>query len=166
MKTKIINTVLLVVLILLSCAPAETQTLTVPTATLTLIAPVEASTLPAPAVLPTSPIIGYWIQIKLSEHPLGTSVCGNIQHVEFFEDGTFIETSDNSGIYDFLPPMDQKVQGTFTILSENEVEIKYSDENATIWTYILSGNSLTMSSPLPDELGGGFVPCYFSKSSK
>jgi len=62
--------------------------------------------------------------------------------------------------------MDQEVQGTYKILSENEIEIKYWDTNVTIWKYMFSGNTLTMSSPNPKELGGGYTPCYFSKSNK
>ncbi len=145
------------------CTPAPTTAPTSP-APFTFTPEIMATSISAPNLF-----IGYWTQTKLSEHPLGMSICGNFQNVEFFEDGTFTETNDYSGVYksfDFGGFGGSSSSGKYKILSENQIEIKYSEDNVTAWEYIFSGNELTMSSPVPDELGGRFVPCYFSKSSK
>jgi len=186
MKTKMLIAGLLVAFILTACTPtgksaptvtvvpvsptvpAPTET-AVPTSTLT---PTPTLTLtPSPVPAP-NPFIGYWIQTKLSDHPLGISVCGNFQNVEFIQDGTFIVTNDYSGIYkafDFgqtEAASSQKEYGEYNILNGNQIEIKWSADNVTTWEYVFSGDALTLSSPAPDEFGGGFIPCYFSKSSK
>jgi hypothetical protein len=185
MKIKMPIAVLLVTFILASCTPTgkTAPTETVVPATQTVPAPTE-TTIPTPTIVssptltvtpspvPTpNPFVGYWIQTKLSDHPLGISVCGNFQNVEFFQDGTFIVTNDYSGIYkafDFggLGSSSQEYNGEYKILNENQIEIKYSDDNVTVWEYVFSGDALTMSSPVSTELGGGFIPCYFSKSNK
>jgi hypothetical protein len=96
------------------------------------------------------------------------AVCGNFQNVEFFEDGTFTETDDYSGVYkdwDFGLGA-STTSGKYTVLDEKRIEIKYAEDNVTEWEYVFSGNALTMSSPAPADFGGGLIPCYFSKSSK
>ena len=131
--------------------------------------PTSTPEITATSVSAPNPFVGYWTQTKLSEHPLGMSVCGNFQNVEFFEDGTFTITNDYSGVYkafDFGGFGGSSSSGKYTILSENQIEIKYSEDNVTVWEYVFSGDELTMSSPAPSEFGDGFIPCYFSKSSK
>jgi hypothetical protein len=96
------------------------------------------------------------------------AVCGNFQTVEFFADGTFTVTNDYSGVYkEFDPGFGASTaSGRYDVLGEKQIEIKYSSDNVTEWEYVFSGDALTMSSPAPDEFGGGLIACYFSESSK
>lgn len=185
MKTKTGFALWLISLALASCTamptnlPTETALSPLPntSAPTGTVAP-AAVVLPTASLPPTAPsqtganpFLGYWIQSKFSEHALGWAVCGNFQNVEFFENGTFTETSDFSGIYEVFgfgdTAMTSSISGEYKILDGKRIEIKYSEDNITIWQYVFSGeDALTMSSPEPDDWGDGFIPCYFSRSDK
>ncbi len=176
-----VSPVVVVLMILLSsCAPAPTpvptSTPVPPTLTPSPIpptftpSPIPPTFTPEPTATSAVPnlFIGYWTQTKLSKHPLGMTICGNFQNVEFLEDGTFAVTNDYSGVYKKFDPGfgASTASGKYKVLDEKRIEIEYASDNVTEWEYTFSGNELTMSSPVPDELGGGMATCHFSKSSK
>ncbi len=180
-SVQFVSPVVVVLMILLSgCASAPTQTPTStsipPTLTPSPIpptftpSPIPPTFTPEPTATSAVPnlFIGYWTQTKLSKHPLGMTVCGNFQNVEFFADGTFTVTNDYSGVYKNFDPGfgPSTTSGKYKVLGEKQIEIEYDSDNVTKWEYIFSGDALTMSSPAPAELGGGMIDCYFSKSSK
>lgn len=95
--------------------------------------------------------------------------CAILQKVEFFEDGTFNVANDYSGIYqdaDFGGFGTSISSGEFELLSDDQIEIGYDEGSITVWSYTFLEDALTLSSPAPDEFGGGLIPCYFVKSGE
>jgi len=170
MKTKKVIAVLFTAFLLASCSPTEKSVPSeiVTVASATVLTP--TSTL-AFAFTPLNGFIGYWTQTKLSDNPWGLAVCGYLQNVEFFVDGTFTSTNDASGVYKnyhifgtSLSP--QIFYGKYKILDEIQIEISYSNDISTAWKYMFSDNTLAISTVAPDEYGGEYITCYFSKSTK
>ena len=119
----------------------------------------------------SNPFIGYWVQAKLSDDPLGMGLCGNYQNIEFFDKGTFVLTNDYSGVYKSLSFGDankttRSLDGTYNILSKNLIELVFKIDGQTeTWNYIFTGKELKMLFPAPSDLGGGYIPCYFTESN-
>lgn len=118
----------------------------------------------------SNPFIGYWSQVRLSDHPLGMGLCGNYQNIEFLDNGTFILTNDFSGVYDLFNFGDtnkRSLDGVYEILNKNQVKLVFNiDDQSETWDYVFTSDELIMSFPAPKDLGGGYIPCYFTKADK